>query len=145
MQLPRFQALEATSFLERMLQTNLHHLFLFQTFTRFKVPVHHFFDAAPGLQALKAQGYVKQLYWKFGVPSNDSRFTDEDVLELGAKDLARGVKVDDINAVAIGFRPPGQWERDQLVANYILWHTPYFVRGPQAASLCLLLWLYSTF
>jgi hypothetical protein len=109
--------------------------FLSQTFTRFKVPVHHFFDAAPGLQALKAQGYVKQLRWKFGVQSNDARFTDEDLLELGAKELARGVKVDDINAVAIGFRPPGQWERDQLGANYILWHTPYFVGGPQAASL----------
>lgn len=60
---------------------------------------------------------------------------DEDVQDMVARAEARRVRIDDISEVAIGFRPPGQWERLQVAFNFQLWHTPIAVRGARFAIL----------
>lgn len=45
------------------------------------------------------------------------------VEEMLARSETRRVKIDEVSEVAVGFRPPGQWEKAQIDYNFELWHT----------------------
>lgn len=85
------------------------------------VPVKQLFLSRESFLKMKADGWMKKAAKVYEAGED---IPEELIEEKMARDETRRVRVDGIAEVAVGFRPPGQWEKAQVDYGFELWHTP---------------------
>ncbi|GAQ79256.1 hypothetical protein KFL_000270150 [Klebsormidium nitens] len=90
-------------------------------YTRVIVPVDELFRSRESFRSMKADGWMKRAAKVYQAGPDVPEALLEEKL---ARDETRRVRVDQIAEVAVGFRPPGQWEKAQVDYSFELWHSP---------------------